>query len=319
LYGDAGNLKVPDTLYGDTLSTDAGELGSPVELALIPSIGVNALVGTPNRNHFVLGLLAARSTWLDGVAFAPVSLVDDVARGLQVGGLMAFDRGALFGVQLSAGVSWTSAQAAGLQFGSFTFAGKLAGVQLGAANVTGDAQGVQVGFLNVAGKMRGVQLGVVNIASSAAVPIGLINLIEDEPMRFVLRVGSGAFGQGAVRLGGTFLYSFLTAGWTPRSTLRWGGGLGTHVGHGRGWFLEVELSGLSLWTLTTPGSWATQVSIGLEVHVGYQIASRLGIFLGLGTEVIFAPPGLGPGLSLLAFPVSDTRTVAPLATLGVVR
>jgi hypothetical protein len=412
--GDAGSDQVPGTLYGasdaavpDTLYAatpeipagdagleasfpDAGPPGSPVEFAVIPAFGINALVGNFNRNVFALGLLAERSTFLDGFALAPVSLVDVDTQGLQIGGLAAFTTNAVTGAQLSAGVAWTSTLT-GLQLGALSFAGQradgaqlgvvnlargLSGVQIGAVNVgwhagavqlgafvswadelaggqvgalsyvegtltgvqlgvvnrarsvvggqlgavnlTGNATGAQLGLVNVAKHVTGLQLGLVNVASSSAVPIGLLNLIEDEPMRVVLRVGSAAFGQAAVRLGGTYLYSFLTAGWTPRSTIRWGGGVGTHLGRGPGWFFEGELSGVSLWTVTTPGSWATQVAVGAEAHVGYQVASRLAIFLGVGGELIFAPPNVGPGLSLIGFALNPTMTAAPLVTLGVV-
>jgi hypothetical protein len=120
-FSDAGPDQVPDTLYvaapeipsGDAglaaTAPDAGPtFGSPVEFALIPAFGLNALFGNSNRNVFALGLLAERSTFLDGFALAPVSLVDVDTQGLQIGGLAAFTTNSVTGAQLSAGVAGTS-------------------------------------------------------------------------------------------------------------------------------------------------------------------------------------------------------------------
>ncbi len=360
----------PLPLDAGVVAPDAGVLaqptwsGSPVELAVVPPLDVNELVGRPARNVFALGLLATRSTWLDGLGLAPVSLVDEDTRGVQLGALAAWTHASLTGLQLSAAVSWTSGALLGVQLSPVSLAGSLEGAQLGvlnltsdvtgfqlgvlnvgrvvqgaqlgvvnvatgpgarlhglhlgAVNVSGDVDGAQLGLLNVGRVVRGVQLGLVNVAHASTVPIGLINLIDEQPMRVVLRVGTSALVQTALRLGGEYLYSFLTVGWTPRSTLRWGGGVGTHLGRGPGWFLEFELGGASAWTLEVVNSWANQVAVSAEAHVGYQVAPRFAIFASLGTELVFAPPGVGPTLNLIGLPLSATTTLSPTAFLGVI-
>lgn len=292
--------------------------GSPVEVSFIPPLGINGALGVPSRNNLALGVPASRSTWLDGAALGLITLVDRDVRGLQLSGIVAWAGGDVAGAQLSSGVSWTSGTVRGVQLGVTSFSGPLEGVQLGLLNVAGDVTGVQVGVLNIARVVKGMQVGLVNVSRSTSAPLGLVNVIDDTPLRFALSVGDWALLAVTAKFGGQYLYSLLTAAWTPRSTLRFGGGLGTRIGQGPGWFAEAELQVHSLLDLEVPGSWATHVAFLAQGNVGYQIAERFAVFAGFGAQLIVTPPSsVARNYSIFGITISDTMAVAPSVVFGV--
>jgi hypothetical protein len=296
----------------------APRLGSPVEVALVPAFGINALLGVPALNHLALGILASRSTWLDGVALGPVTFVEHHTRGLQLSALVSYTGGDVTGVQLAGGVSWTEGHVRGLQLGITCFSGPLDGLQIGLLNVGGDVSGVQLGVVNLARTVTGVQVGLLNVARSSTAPVGLFNLVDDTPLRFSVSLSDWALLAVNVKFGGTFLYSLLTLAWTPFATFRVGAGLGTRFGRGLGWYSALELSVQSIWDTGIPGSWATQFGFLAQANIGYQVTGRLALFLGTGLQLIATPPGSsGRNYTVFGITLTDRLTLAPSLVAGV--
>lgn len=291
---------------------------NPVELAFLPFFGINAYYRLPARNYLAIGLLAHQSTWLDGLALAPVSFVEEDVRGVQFAALVGRTQHDLTGVQLSFGVNWTSGHVRGVQIGTTSFAGPLDGAQLGLLNIAGDTTGAQVGVVNIARSVTGVQVGLINVARSSVAPIGLLNFVDDTPWRFAVQVSESSLFTAEMKMGGRVLYSVLSAGWTPRATFRLGGGLGARLGNGPGWYAEVQALAVVLFDTRRPSSWTNQLAVLAQLNVGYQLASRLAIFAGTGVQVLLTPADSpGSQYALFSFSISPTVTLVPMVVLGV--
>jgi hypothetical protein len=291
---------------------------NPVDLAILPYFSLNQLLGTPARNYLAIALLAQDSTWLDGLAVAPVSYVEEDVRGVQLSALVSRTQHDVTGAQLSFGVNWTSGRVRGVQIGSTSFAGPVEGLQLGLLNIAGDVSGAQVGLINIARSVSGVQVGLFNIARSSVAPVGVINVIDDTVWRFAFELSESSLITGEMKLGGQVLYSVVSIGWAPRGTFRLGGGIGAHIGHGHGWYFEVEALALSLWDTHRASSWADQLSVGLRVNVGYQVGDRIALYAGTGAQLLFTP-ATSPGaqFALWSLTLSPTVTLVPAAAAGV--
>lgn len=291
---------------------------NPVELAFLPFFGINAYYRVPARNYLAIGLLAHQSTWLDGVALAPVSFVEEEVRGVQFAALVGRTQHDLTGAQLSFGVNWTSGHLRGVQIGTTSFAGPLDGAQLGLLNIAGDTTGAQVGVVNIARSVTGVQVGLINVARSSVAPIGLLNFVDDTPWRFAVQVSESSLFTAEMKMGGRVLYSVLSAGWTPRATFRLGGGLGARLGNGLGWYAEVQALAVVLFDTRRPSSWTNQLAVLVQFNVGYQLADRLAIFAGTGGQVLLTPADSpGSQYALFSFSISPTVTLVPMVVLGV--
>jgi hypothetical protein len=205
-----------------------------------------------------------------------------------------------------------------VQLGTTSFAGPLEGAQVGVLNIAGDTTGAQVGVVNIARSVTGVQLGLINVARSSVAPIGLFNFVDDTPWRFAVQVSESALLTVELKMGGRVLYSVLSAGLTPWSTFRLGGGLGARFGHGPGWYAEAQVMALALVDTRRPGSWARQLAVLAQLNVGYQLADRLAIFAGSGGQVLLTPADSpGSQYALFSFAVTPTLTLVPMVVLGV--
>ncbi len=294
---------------------------SPVDLALVPAVSVNAL--QPEHvadNVLALAVLAHRTRHLEGLAIAgggswvqgrmrgvQVALFNRAAlvEGLQLGAANISAEG-LTGVQLSAISSFSLGEARGLQlsmvanlgFEGYTGAQvglanivseQLTGLQVGGLNRAGDVRGAQVGAFNFAGRVTGVMLGLVNIADHADVPVGLINWLGDGEERMVLEGGDTHFGGAGLKLGNSWLFSHLSFGVSramQQPRYAFGAGLGARARIDR-WLGELE----AMVHYTSVGKVANgpaAMQLSLRLNVGFQIMPRLAVLVGPALN-LFAP------------------------------
>ncbi len=277
-----------------SIDTDSVERLNPIELAIIPQLGLNQAVGWPARNNLALGLIVVSSTWLDGLSIAPFSSVQRGGRGLQIAALAAEVNGSWHGMQASALIAVSRSQATGLQLAATTVAKDFTGLQLGIINVADEVSGAQVGILNFANTVRGTQLGFFNSAKHSRFSVGAINAIRDTPLRFAIEASSSAAIRAILKMGGGRLYAKLTAGWSPLKTLRLGWGLGFHQTLGNWFYVEPEVEAQSVWDLREPSTFARQGAFMARTNLGYQWAPQLAIYVGAGLEVLLIPPTARP-------------------------
>ena len=152
-----------------------------------------------------IGVVSRTSGEFAGLGIGGVNISNERMRGLQIG---------LF--NWSGGDDAAESRSLGIQYGGINYAdtflgmqdglvnvssGKLSGVQYSYVNCARDVVGVQCGGLlvlglNVAyGNVEGCQIGIVNYAQSVdhAVQIGIVNIIADGGLFFVLPIVNGGF------------------------------------------------------------------------------------------------------------------------------
>ena len=300
----------------------------PVELGLVPRVGLNRLFPSPTRNHLALGLLGVSSDAVDGLSLAPLSLVDATMSGVQLGLVSAAGRveglqfGALFttvatttrGAQLSISLSITREHLTGFQFGMVDVAGGVTGMQLGILNVGEDVTGVQLGLVNFARTVRGTQIGLLNFAKHAAAPVGAFNVNEDAPLRLALFTSDTSALGVSIETGGTWLYGIVSLGWLPSRLFRAGGGLGLHFGavRGTGFFFEVEATAHGVVDADQP-TFTLLGSYTLGAQVGYRFFPRFGLFLGPQLTLLTGARG-----SLFSIPLGTSGlSLAPGGMVGI--
>jgi hypothetical protein len=168
-------------------------------------------------------------------------------RGVQVAGLLNFNRGRFRGLQLSnlgnftadgmsgfqwagtlnmndgTGTGWQASSLANVSNGqfvgaqtavAFNFANVgLKGVQVGGLNWTRHLKGAQAGLLNIAGDVRGLQVGVLNISEqNDGVPVGLLNIATNGTQDWMTWGGSYMGFQTGVRSTVNQWYSIFSIG-----------------------------------------------------------------------------------------------------------
>ncbi len=226
---DAGAIAAADA------PLSPAETEVPIELAVVPGVGINRLFAPPTVNYLALGLLGVSSPRLDGLSVGPLSLVDTRTRGAQFGlytrarelqGLqlgVVTNSDTMQGVQL--GLASVSEHARGFQLGGIIASASkdmvgvqvgfglnrarasMLGVQLGTLNVTESLEGVQFGLINVADDLTGLQLGLVNVARTVkGTQIGLVNFSSNGPAPVgIFNVTDDAPMRLALTLGDTHL------------------------------------------------------------------------------------------------------------------
>jgi hypothetical protein len=235
----------------------------PVDLSIFPPLSLNGEGRA--ENHLSLGLAAARSTVLRGLALAPLHWADEDLSGVQltwiagsaggtVRGLQASQianvTGALRGVQLTSIVNVVREGGRGVQLSSvanFTRR-ELAGAQIALVNVAGEVSGAQVGLVNVARRVSGVQLGLVNVAREADAAVGLLSLVGNGRREVEAFATELSLANVGVRLGGSRVHGLLVAGIQPEerpevgaTRWTWGGGVGAGFGLSPRLALDVDL------------------------------------------------------------------------------
>lgn len=162
---DAGVTELPPDA-GPTLEPfDAGVPSVPVEptwvpieLALVPGVGVNRLFPHPSLNHLALGLVGVSSDRVDGLSLAPLSVVDDRLRGAQIG--------------------------------LVNVGGDVEGLQLGLLNIARSVRGLQVGLINVT-QTGPASIGFLNANADHPVRLGL-SVADTHAIELQLKSGGSA-------------------------------------------------------------------------------------------------------------------------------
>ena len=139
--------------------------------------------------------------------------------GMELGGIMNFNKGDVSGFQLSGVVNANMEKTRGLMWaGCLNLSAKeMTGVQLADINtVLGDFTGFQGGVINYARRLKGVQLGVINIVGedNGAVPIGLINIVRGGYYELELMAGDAINTNLNYKMGVEHFYTIYKLGWS---------------------------------------------------------------------------------------------------------
>lgn len=235
------------------------------QLALVPVIGTNGLLGSSVTNSLSLNVIAGYAHALHGLEIGgAINIEKKEMHGAQIAGVMNFTGTETQGIQLAGFSNTTLAQAKGwMVAGAANMADSLNGVQLsgasnyvhylskgiqlsGAVNYSGELQGIQIaagynhvketvtgvqlsGGVNWAKELRGVQIGVVNLARTVehGAMIGLLNIAGDGFIHPEMQSSDVLPFTLAFKSGTQALYSILAVGISPwEQQSKWAYGLG---------------------------------------------------------------------------------------------
>jgi len=207
------------------------------QITLVPPLGMNGFHSGRTVNTVSLNLVAGYAAGVKGVELGGVLNVDRGAvQGLQAAGLANIVGGSVQGAQLAGLANIAVGPAQGAQMaGLLNYQGAGTGVKTsqlaGLLNVTpGRIRGAQVaGLLNVAKHVHGLQLAPFNIADSVSgASIGVLSLVRHGYHRGEAWASDGMHVNAAVKLGASSrFYNVLAVGAQPLgNTFRWGVGYG---------------------------------------------------------------------------------------------
>jgi hypothetical protein len=258
--------------------------------------------------------IAGVVNYVDGDAEgAQVTLGGNVATGdaagLQVGAANVVG-GELAGAQIG-GVNLALGPSAGLQVGGLNLAGSLAGSQIGYVNLAGDLAGAQLGGVNLGRRVRGLQVGLVNLAEEVeGESLGLLSLIGNGYHKFEVFASDVALLNVAVKLGGHYLYTILSFGYSPLGARSWwfpGVGMGVHVPLPHRLSLDADLSAHFLALGAAGPRPDERMLFGSRLQVGLDIFDHFGLFLGV---TVHAMAGELAEISPLMLPVEGEPDLA---------
>jgi hypothetical protein len=306
------------------------------------SAGANVVGGELHGVQIAAGVNAAmRARGRSAQITSGANLVFDEMEGVQIGGFsyattlrgfqigtvgMAQEVGGQFGAVNIARSSNVQVGALNLterscvQVGAFNIDTAETVTQIGAFNIEAGETVTQIGALNIAREASGVQIAALNIAEHSDYPIGVLNLVRDGYHAvglWVNELGAPNFG---LKLGGTYLYTFLAASIQPKSSPRWwtgGGGIGGHVPLGK-FFVDIEAASSSVFE----GHWKNPQSIlcSARANLGWQILPSLAIVGGPSFNVLVSHDSsdvdLGAALQRIIDHGATTVRLFPGLSLG---
>ncbi|HAR43445.1 MAG TPA: hypothetical protein DCS07_12575 [Bdellovibrionales bacterium] len=153
-----------------------------------------------------------RAGSMTGAQLGGLSVAESVT-GAQMG-VANFSRGGVDGVQMGA-FNRAQETVRGWQVGGVNEAqSDISGAQVGAGNYAhGLMRGAQIGVVNIADDMKGLQVGLFNKSrGKGAVPVGLINVVEDGMYRLGYGYSENKFHQLQFRNGSEKSYSIIQYG-----------------------------------------------------------------------------------------------------------
>ena len=305
----------------------------PFNLSLVPPLSTSTLWGGSGINHLAVGVLAVRSTQLQGLGAAgAVGWVDGTMEGLQVSGLASVAGGEVRGLQAALGgnlafaggtggqvslffniaegdytgfqlgptANRASARLRGLQASvGINQAERLFGAQLGLINISGDVSGAQVGLINVATHVRGVQLGLINIADDVSVPIGILSIVRKGRLVFEVTSDDALQLAVSVKYGSRTVYVLATEGvriqgQIVRSLTLMGLGMHFPLGEAERYYLDVDVS------MSFIGGYRYGSLARLRGMMGWALKRRFAVFAGVSLNLFGpAPDAEDPDPSLL--------------------
>lgn len=168
--------------------------------------------------------------------------------------------------------------------------GKVSGIQAAFANVGDDVDGMQLGLVNIAGRVRGAQFGLINIADNSDIPIGLINIMLDQPVYFTAFTSESGFTSLGIQHGGEYLrYMYgvsvgpggLTVPEAPETegapVIGVFAGVGVHSALSESWFVDLDTVAQQV----SRGDVSKQSFLWTSRIVGgYQFSRRMAVFAG---------------------------------------
>jgi hypothetical protein len=229
------------------------------------------------------------------------------AIGGQVAGIGNWAGGEVIGAQIAGVGNWASDGISGAQVsGVFNWGRSVRGPQISVVNIADSVAGVQIGVVNIAGHVSGVQVGVLNISREIdGVPVGVLSIEARGRHALDLWVDTDGVPYAALSLGTRYLYTVLSAGWSPGSSpTLWslGLGLGGRAQIGRA-FLDLDLSMVTERQGTT--GWDSS-PLGLmypraRLVAGYPLSDWLALTAGVSVRALV--PALSDSI-----PGADPRT-----------
>ena len=148
-----------------------------------------------------------------------VNFVGDKFKGFQVSTLFNMVGSDFKGLQFAGGCNVTGGNLKGVQIGStFNFTGKkMNGLQWSGVNVAGEMDGYQIGYINISQRNKGMQIGIINIGEEQnGIPVGLVNLSDDGEVRWQNYLSNFAGFITAVKFESNNFVSTLEVGGTNR-------------------------------------------------------------------------------------------------------
>ena len=264
------------------------------------------------------GLVNVDHALLGGQSAGLANVVLDSTIGAQVAGVFNWTGGAVSGAQVSGVFNWAGASISGAQVsGVLNWGRTVCGPQISVLNVAGTISGAQVGVINIADHVSGVQVGVINISRQIdGVPIGVLSVEGRGRHALDLWVDTDGVPYAQFSLGTRWLYTVLSAGWSPgTSPSLWslGAGLGGRAVLGPA-FLDADLalvmqrSGTSGWDTSPLGLMYPRV----RLVAGYPLSGWLAVTAGVSVRALV--PTLSDSI-----PGADPRTTTlqPSFVVGV--
>jgi hypothetical protein len=254
---------------------------------------------------------------------AQIALLANSSGGLTEGAQVTFgiNRATrLVGLQWAWGVNHAD-DVHGLQMAWLAnVADRIRGAQLAVAvNFADLVGGLQLGLLNIADRVNGVQLGLANFSNTAAAPIGLVNIMADEPVYTTASIGAGGVLTAGLQHGGRNLrYLYLVAadvvGDQPDG--EWGAygvglGLSGHLPF-EPFYVDLDLIALRIWVDRSSGA-SHQMS--LRGLFGWRVQERLAFFAGPSVNLLFTDRSDGLGIVPFGIETAPTRSGASITLL----
>jgi len=139
--------------------------------------------------------------------------------GIELGGLMNFNRGDVSGFQLSGIANANMEKTSGVMWAGCVnlSVNEMRGVQMADINLAlDDLTGVQLGVINYARRLKGVQVGVINVVGEnhGALPIGLINIVRGGHYELELLSGDVLHTNLNYKMGVEHFYTIYKLGWS---------------------------------------------------------------------------------------------------------
>jgi len=238
------------------------------------TMGANTVMGSVNGAQFSLGANVATGSVRGAQLGMGVNVASGPVRGLQaaMGANVASE---MSGIQLSSGVS---------------YARHISGGQLSLLNVGGEVDGAQVGLVNVAGRVDGAQVGLVNVAGrTEGESVGLLSFVGNGQAHVQVWGSDVSLSNVGLKLGGRYIYTLLTAGFTPpldgeRRRYVLGAGFGGHIPLGR-FYVDVDVVGSTLHSRRMFEE-SEHVLGQLRLMAGWQVARRFAVYGGVTSNTL---------------------------------
>lgn len=223
----------------------------PVQVSLIPGVGINGRMGSQVVNNFSFNVIGGYTGGVNGAEIGGVfninkkdvemaqlagvlNLVGGSSKGVQVAGVHNTVLGHGEGIQIGGVSNHVNQNFKGIQAGGVfnLVRDSLEGIQIaginnhvqknshgfqvaGIGNITnGDVDGVQVaGIFNYARRLKGMQIGLVNVADTVdGYVVGLVNIVKKGYHKLYISNNEVTHFNLAFKTGNARLYSILRGG-----------------------------------------------------------------------------------------------------------